>query len=118
MDPVSRLVIAEGLSQPYLAMFSETWHNGENESFDIFYKNHKADIYQFAIQGTAHFDFTDLPAFSPLAHALGLKGPLQGSRVLEIIKDYTLGFFDQYFKGVPTDLLDGPSDEYPELIWK
>jgi hypothetical protein len=69
------------------------------------------------ILGTAHYDFTDLPALSPLAHALGLKGPIRGARVQRIVNDYSLAFFDQHLLGRSSDLLEGPSPGHPEVIF-
>jgi len=67
------------------------------------------------IQGTAHYDFTDLPMLTPLAAQLGLKGPLSGPRVLRIIDDYLLAFFDQYLKGQPATVLRPQLPAYPEV---
>jgi acetyl esterase/lipase len=118
MDPVDLTIQSAGIEQPVLAMFSETWHRRGTEEFDQFYKVLPNDSFQFAIAGTAHYDFSDLPAFSPLAYRFGLKGPLDGARVLRIVNDYTLDFFNHYFKGLPTLLFNVPPDEYPELIWR
>jgi pimeloyl-ACP methyl ester carboxylesterase len=117
MDPVNLAIQSTGIDRPFLAMFSEGWHQRGHQEFDRFYQNLPTDAYQFAIAGTTHFDFTDLPAFSPLAYRLGLKGPLKGSRVLRIVNDYTLAFFGQYLKGQGSNLMDGSSPNYPELIW-
>ncbi|MBC8496198.1 MAG: hypothetical protein ISS57_06660 [Anaerolineales bacterium] len=56
-----------------------------------------------------------MPVFSSLAHAIGLKGPLNGQRVLKIINDYTLAFFGQHLRGEISTLLDGPASAYPEV---
>ena len=102
-----------------MAMFSESWakENGRNNDiFDIFYSNMVGDRFKFYIEETEHYDFTDMPAFSPLAPYLGLKGSLNGERVSKIVNTYTLAFFDQYFMGETGTLLDQPSDEFPEII--
>jgi len=112
MKPVSDKVIAQGLSQPFLFMFSETWPSESNTLlFDALYTNQAGPGAVLSIAGTAHYDFSDLPAFSPLAHRLGLKGPLNGGRVLEIIRTYSVGFFDEYLRGNKP----GPLPEYPEV---
>jgi len=67
------------------------------------------------ILGTSHYDFTDLPMLMPIAAQLGLKSPLNGARVLHIVDDYSLAFFNQYLLGEPTTLQDGPSAQYPEV---
>ena len=67
------------------------------------------------IQGTTHYDFSDLPLLSPLAPKLGLKGPINGKRVTAIVNDYLLSFFDRTLKGVPTDLFQGQIQKYNEV---
>jgi pimeloyl-ACP methyl ester carboxylesterase len=116
MKPVSDEVIAAGLSQTGLYMFSEDWPSESNTRlFSQLDANSSNSFFQVSIRGTAHYDFTALPAFSPLAHALMLKGPIDGERVLEIINNYTVAFFDQTLRGQSSPLLDGPSPEYPEV---
>jgi hypothetical protein len=58
-----------------------------------------------------------MPAFSPLAPYLGLKGRLNGEQVSKIINAYTLAFFDRYFRGDSGTILDKPSEKYPEMIY-
>ena len=101
-------------------MFSESWakENGRNNTvFDNFFSNGSGDRYQFYIEETEHYDFTDMPAFSPLAPYLGLKGTLDGEQVSKIINTYTLAFFDQYLKGETRVILDQPAAEFPEMIY-
>jgi predicted dienelactone hydrolase len=114
MDPVSEWILVDGISQPYLAMFSESLHYG-GDRFNQFYGQLQGEKHRFSITGTRHFDFTDLPAFSPVASYIGLKGPLNGRRVLQIITDYTLAFFDQYLKGESGALKR--VETFPEVRW-
>jgi len=118
MSPVSENVLSEGITQPLLAMFSQSWADNwdtKERGFDLFFSNISGKKSHFVIQGTAHYDFSDLPAFSPLAHAIGLKGPLNGQRVLRIVNDYTLAFFDEHLRTESSKLFDGPSPDYPEV---
>ena len=71
--------------------------------------------YSLTIAGTRHYDFSDLPLLSPLSPWLGLKGPIDGRRVLEIISQYSVAFFDAHLKGEENELLYGPSMEYLEV---
>lgn len=119
MLPVSKEVLERGLEQPTLAMFSQAWPSeNNNQLFDQFQSNMVGEMHVLTISGTDHYDFTDLPMFSPLAPALGLKGPLPGPRTLRIIRDYTLAFFDWYLKGKATHLLERDFPEYPEVIFR
>ena len=114
--PVSVEVLENGTSQPFLYIFSELWPFERNtELFDGYYRRVAVSNRVLTILGADHYDFTDLPALSPLAPQLGLKGPIPGAQVQKILKDYTLAFFDLALKGKPTSLLDGPSKDYPDV---
>lgn len=120
MEPVSKQVQTQVFNRPYLAMFSESWAlkpSRNNDNFNLFFNNVKEDRFHFYIQETKHYDFTDMPAFSPLAPYLGLKGTLNGEQVSRIINAYTLTFFDRYFKGYNGTILDKPTEKYPEMIY-
>jgi dienelactone hydrolase len=121
MDPVALEVLASGTDVPLMGMFSEgrSFRSGDNiDQFAELISNSSGEIYRFEIKNTGHFDFSDLPAFSPLAATFGLKGPLSGERALKIITDYTLAFFGHYFEGEPSEILNGNSEAYPEVIWR
>jgi hypothetical protein len=116
MRPVAEDVLEMGVTQPFLFMFSETWPSEANTiRFDRFYSHVVQPSRVITILGTNHFDFSDLPLLSPLAPQLGLKGPLNGSRALRIINDYSLAFFASTLKGKQEQLLAGPSANYPEV---
>ncbi|HNE02910.1 MAG TPA: hypothetical protein PLT08_00215, partial [Anaerolineales bacterium] len=56
-----------------------------------------------------HYDFSDLPLFSPIAPQLGLKGPLNGKRVTEIVNSYLIDFFEMTLKNKPSELFSNVS---------
>lgn len=119
MTPVSEQVLDNGVSQPAFFMFSQSWlddiDSKNNRLFKLFYKNVDPSTHVIGIQGTKHYDFTDLPMLSPIAPLLGLKGPIKGNRATEIINTYLTAFFEQTLRGHITDLFDKPSP-YPEVI--
>ena len=100
--PVSYEVIDNGVTQPSFFMFSQVWadetDSRNNELFNRFYPHVKQPFGVISIDGTAHYDFTDLPLLSPLAPQLGLKGPINGKLVTTIVNDYLLSFFDATLK--------------------
>lgn len=119
MEPVASAVLEDGLEVPLMAMFSEG-RQDRDDNLDYFARlkeNSSGEVIQFEILGTRHFDFSDLPGVSPLAPVLGLKGKIDGDRVVALIKDYTLAFFDRTFKGVGSELLEGEVEAYPEVVW-
>jgi predicted dienelactone hydrolase len=118
MTPVSPAVLDSGLAQPFLALFSELWPSQENLNLYRTLQSHSPQATWLALLGADHYDFTDLPMLTPLAHTLGLKGPLDGQRALRVIDDYALAFFNQELKNEPSTVLDGPSPAYPEIRWE
>lgn len=122
MTPVSQEVQDRGLTQPLLVFFSQSWSDmpdsKNNHLFRAFLPKVKQAIGVASILGTRHYDFTDMPLLSPLAPQLGLKGPLNGKRVVEILNDYLVAYFNQALKGIPSPLPFENSNDYPELRWR
>jgi hypothetical protein len=67
-------------------------------------------VYDVTIAKSVHVNFSDLT----LLYALDSTG-IAPRRAHEIINAYTLQFFDQYLRGRPGELLNGPSTTYPEV---
>jgi hypothetical protein len=118
MRPVSAEVIESGVSQPSFFMFSQGWadiaDSKNNTLFNLFFPNVSDSRGVISINGTKHFDFSDLPLLSPIAPQLGLKGPLNGARVTEIVNAYLLDFFETTLNGKPSDLFEN-SSPYEEV---
>jgi hypothetical protein len=119
MRPVSAEVIENGLPMPSFFMFSQAWaditDSKNNRLFRGFNPRNQNDLGAIVIEGTRHYDFSDLPLFSPIAPQLGLKGPLNGSRVTEIVNAYLLDFFELTLRGKPSVLFSGNFDDYEEV---
>ena len=114
--PISPEVLDNGTKQPFFYMFSELWPFERNtELFNRYYSHVDPANHVVTILGADHYDFTDLPALSPLAPQLGLKGPINGRRVQQVIDAYVLAFFDRQFKGTASTFFDGPQKAYPEV---
>ena len=122
MTPVSQEVQDRGLNQPFLFLFSQEWRDNSgsknNNLFDAFLPKVSRTVGVATILESKHYDFSDIPLLSPLAPQLGLKGPINGKRVVKIINDYLVAYFDQELKGIASPLPFGPSVEYPELRWE
>ena len=119
MRPVSLDVLEAGVTQPAFFIFSQAWADDVNSRNNLLFHNFVLNVPQtlgvISIDGTAHYDFSDLPLLSPLAPRLGLKGPISGSRVTAIINDYLLSFFDGTLKGIPMDLFEEQNQKYNEV---
>ncbi|HSL43297.1 MAG TPA: hypothetical protein VK897_07690 [Anaerolineales bacterium] len=118
MRPVSPQVLENGVPQPSFFMFSQHWADDtgsrNNELFRSFTAQAPQMLGLISIDGTAHYDFSDLPRLSPLAPRLGLKGPISGERVTTIINDYLIAFFDFTLKDMPTSLFEEENQKYNE----
>ncbi|HNN12803.1 MAG TPA: hypothetical protein PKL78_04555 [Anaerolineales bacterium] len=113
MRPVSAEVLENGVSQPSFYMFSQGWADDKesksNKFFRQFYPHVNDSFGVVSIDGTRHYDFSDIPLLSPISPQLGLKGPLNGERVTEIVDSYLLAFFELTLKGIPSNLFEGTS---------
>jgi dienelactone hydrolase len=108
----------QGPAQPFVFMFSENWRSGPgSDRFQTYAFGIPGSPLVFTIQGTGHYDFTDLPALSPLAAQLGLKGPIPGAHMLDLTISYTQRFFDSQFLGIPAPGLDQPDPSFPEVVF-
>ncbi len=118
MRPVSEEVLASGVSQPSFFMFSQFWVDDtesiNNKFFHQFIPNASDNFGVIEITGTKHYDFSDLPLLSPIAPQLGLKGPLNGKRVIVIVNSYLLDFFEMTLNDIPSKLF-GDSSPYAEV---
>ena len=119
MRPVSYEVLENGLSQPSFFMFSQRWadelDSRNNELFHKFIPGVEQSLGVITINGTAHYDFTDIPLLSPLAPQLGLKGPINGRQVTIIVNDYLLSFFNATLKSESTNLFAEGQGKYSEV---
>ncbi len=84
----------------------------------VFEKSLLGDGYYVQVPGMFHVNFTDTPYFSPLAPQLGFAGPLAAQRAYAIVNAYSLAFFDQHLADRPAALLDGPPEQYPEVLFE
>ncbi|SFD22627.1 alpha/beta hydrolase family protein [Devosia psychrophila] len=72
--------------------------------------------YFVEVAGMFHSNFMDLPNWLPLASLLGLSGPIDGRRGHRMVNAYSLAFFDSHLKQEPAVLLEGQSEQYPEVL--
>jgi hypothetical protein len=65
------------------------------------------------VEGAGHNDFLVTPLLSPIGSQLGLRGPIPAGRVVPIVDNYLLGFFDVFLLGTGSAALDSVS--FPEV---
>ena len=94
---------------------TETWLNPENKARGQGLFENLSKCYLLNIAGTQHFDFSDMPLFSPLTPQLGLSGTIDGKYSIGLMNDYVLAFFNQQLKAIPSPLLGRTDSPYPEV---
>ncbi|SDL28231.1 alpha/beta hydrolase family protein [Nonomuraea jiangxiensis] len=69
------------------------------------------------VDGAEHVSFVDLAAFGP---QLGIPvGEIDGERALRITRAYLTAFLDRHLRDRRAPLLEGPSEDYPEVrFWR
>ncbi|MEC0698488.1 dienelactone hydrolase family protein [Bacillus haynesii] len=67
------------------------------------------------IEGTEHYNFTDLQLYSKLLKQLGMTGDIDGVRSADIVNRYVLDFFNKHLKETGGDLISKPNPSYPEV---
>ncbi len=102
---------ASPLKQPFMFLLNEGMAHYVHTALGAV----ENTAYGVVVRGTMHFDFTDLYLYSPLLKLTMAFGPIDGHRMIKILNDYTLAFFDKYLKGEMPSLLDGPSLDYPDV---
>jgi hypothetical protein len=78
------------------------------------------------LAGSAHDTFTDLPDVVDVLGiggnlppaAVELLGTIGGARAFEIISTYIEVFFSFVMKGASSELLDKPSEDFPEVFFE
>jgi predicted dienelactone hydrolase len=117
VDPIPDALITAGLTQPTLFMRSEQWTGDANDARLIKLNNASSGShYRLSIKASRHYDFVMIPLFSPLAPWLGLKGPIPAGRIMPLIDDFMIAFFDTHLKGASAAVLDAVAARYPEAI--
>ncbi|GMV99218.1 MAG: carboxylic ester hydrolase [Candidatus Hydrogenedentota bacterium] len=115
IEPVSDDVFAASFDKPLLMMNSESWSTGDNrDKQQIFFDRATGDKRLLSVVGSNHNDFVMTGLFSPLAGTLGMKGPIDGARMMEINREYLRAFFDLYLCGKPAPLLEDEA-AFPEV---
>jgi hypothetical protein len=132
--PMTTGVVRSGLQQPTMwitrpaeSMRLERRTTGGYPEADIdhhqttmraVFESLPGDGYFVRVPGMFHLNFTDGPLLSPLAPRLGLSGQIGAQRAHNIINAYSLAFFDRHLKGQSATRFDGPTKQYPKVLFE
>ena len=85
---------------------------------DLFYKRADSDAYQTKIRGARHASFVDWMLYGWLIQSVNDAPAIEAGRMIDIQNVYSLAFFDKHLKGLAAPLLDGPSPDFPEVVFR
>ena len=114
-------VAKKQLTTPFMVMESiEPWCEDCLPINDLLFHTSKSSIYMLQVEGSSHGNFTDTSALQEYLtdQFKSVLGSIDGKRFSEIQNTYVLQFFNKYLRALPAPLLDGPSEEYPEVRFK
>lgn len=107
VEPFTDPILATSATRPSLYLRSVEWQEKPNDALLRGIAERSETVsYWVGIDGTGHNDFVMTPLFSPIADDLGLRGPIAPGRLLPIIDQYLLGFFDVFLLGTGSASID------------
>lgn len=119
-------VVETGFSKLFLIFAHEGKNRTTDYSWEAIWPKLTGWKRELTIEGTAHYSFSDLVG---IVDVLGLRdmlpeeagemiGTIGGRRVLDVVTSYLGEFFGEFLKGEEGELLDGGSDEFPEVTFE
>lgn len=114
MDPwvtgLTQRDLQQEMTRPALYMRSADWIGGEDDALlSGIAARAEAITYSVGIRGTTSNDFVMVPLLTPLASQFDWRGEIPAGRVITIIDNYLLGFFDVFLLGTGPAQLDSVS---------
>jgi hypothetical protein len=114
VEPLTEEDLRLNMTQPALYMRSEGWVDTPNDALlGGIAARGESITYWVGVDGADHNDFVMTPLLTPVAAQLDLKGPIPAGRIIPIIDNYLVGFFDVFLLGTGSAALD--SVTFPEV---
>jgi dienelactone hydrolase len=117
-------VAAAGLSKPFLLFNTETHNRTSDATWTSFWKNLRGWRLELTVEGSTHATFSDQATlYEELLGAGQIPdlgdyfGTVGGRTMLAIENAYLNAFFEMCFEGKKQKLLNGPSEEYPAVVF-
>jgi pimeloyl-ACP methyl ester carboxylesterase len=105
--------LTDSTSRPFMFLQAEPGFGASESAFS----RCRVDAYYGVINGTLHFDFSDLGLWftrKPLWRLMKCTGKLDGYRCHELLNACTVAFFDRYLKNADSDIQSAVK-AFPEL---
>lgn len=107
VEPLPARVLGVAATRPALYMRSDDWRGTQNDALLRGLAGRGQSVtYWLGVEGTSHNDFTIAPLLTSWGSRLGFTGSLPAGRLLPIIDNYLVGFFDVFLLGTGSASLD------------
>jgi predicted dienelactone hydrolase len=111
-------IVDRNVAKPFMILESiESWCENCQPICDVIYSYAEESAYILQVKGATHASFTDWNLHEVLRE-LGMLGPIDAQRMIHIQNTYVHAFFDKHLKSLPMVVLDGPSEDYPEVVFE
>lgn len=108
--PLTQRDLQQDMTRPALYMRSEEWVGTSDDALLAGIAARGDSVtYMLGIEGATTTDFIMVPFMTPLASQFGMKGEIPAGRVVPIIDNYLLGFFDVFLLDTGPAQLDSVS---------
>lgn len=113
VEPLTEADLRQTMTRPALYVLSDDWVGTLNDGLlrGIGARG-EAITYIVTVEGANSNDFTVLPLLSPMGANFGFNGEISAGRVIPIVDNYLVGFFDVFLVGTGSAALDSVS--FPE----
>lgn len=110
VEPLTERDLQNTMVRPALYMRSDGWRDTPNDALLRGIAARGEEVtYWLAIDGASHNDYVMTPLLSPLSGQFGISGSIPAGRIIPIIDNYLLGFFDVFLLGTGSAALDSVS---------
>jgi predicted dienelactone hydrolase len=123
--PLNEDIMDHPLETPFMFMLGNDAGTSSNSYklrkslMDAIVGNSHTAAYNMFVKDAGHGDFTDISIWCPLAKGRAPQlGKIDGYRMMIIVNTYVPAFFNKHLKGIDSPLLNGPSSDFPEVIFK
>jgi len=108
-------ILEKNINRPFIYISGK----GHEKAFNFFFNNADTIVYSLNINEFKHPNFNDISLIAEIPGKLvGLTGKIDAKYGLQLIKKYSLAFFNKYLKNIDTELFNAHSNDYPELRLK
>jgi predicted dienelactone hydrolase len=120
-------VVSAGLTRPFLLLSNETHNRDNDSSWAQFWNASTGWKRDFRLLGSQHLTYSDAEVIFPqTAPVMGLTpaqlaaiiGTIDPPRAITVESTYVDAFFDLNLRHHDEHLLDGPSPQFPEMLFQ